>query len=280
MEPPVNRPAYPGSAEKQGVSIRKKGTHRPEVLWTLRIGEIFGFWIGQAGIAGRGSSALVELLPPPRTGSRLCVSRGCGKRLRLSRGNPRMRSPRPRFHRLRACFTHIGLRSGATGPRRFGGRFDLRLYICCSGFSCRRGRCCHGFSTQAKLLRQSGALLRIGRGRKRMVAPQTPALPIFIPGQAVAHADMAAERLAPVAAIQADHPILTHRSPHRYRRSQRHLGRIGPFSLSQGSMYGSDQIRKLTCADSMMPKVTSNDFRGKMWIRALGIHGSLQTCSL
>jgi hypothetical protein len=38
-------------------------------------------------------------LPPPRTGSRLCVSRGCGKRLRLRRGDPRTPSPRPRSRR-------------------------------------------------------------------------------------------------------------------------------------------------------------------------------------
>jgi hypothetical protein len=63
MEPPVNRPTYPGSAKKQGASIRKKGTHRPEVLWTLRIGEIFGFRIGQAGIAGRDLSALSSFAP-------------------------------------------------------------------------------------------------------------------------------------------------------------------------------------------------------------------------
>jgi hypothetical protein len=76
MEPPVNRLTYPGSAEKQGASIRKKGTHRPDVLWTLRIGQIFGFWIGQAGIAGRDLSVLSSFAPP-RTGSRLRVSRGC-----------------------------------------------------------------------------------------------------------------------------------------------------------------------------------------------------------
>lgn len=171
-------------------------------------------------------------LPRP-SGPRLNVSGGCRRWLRLCRGNPRTRSPLSRLRHL-GCFIHIGLRSGATGPPRFGGSLDLLLDICRSRLRLRRcrGHCCHGFSTQAKLLRQSGALLGIGKGRKRMIAPQPPPPPIFISVQAVTDADVTAEHLAPVAAIQADHIILADGLPHRYRRSQRHLGRIGSSSLS------------------------------------------------
>ena len=109
-----------------------------------------------------------------------------------------------------------------------------------------------------------------------MILPQPPALQIILRAQAVPSADMTAKGFPPVAAIQADHPILTHRLPHRYRRSQRHLRRNGPSNLSQRSVYRSDEMGKLTCADSVVPKVTSNNFRGEMWIRALGIHGSPQ----
>ena len=40
--------------------------------------------------------------------------------------------------------------------------------------------------------RRQGALLGIGGGREGMIAPQPPPLPVFIAGEAVAAADMAA----------------------------------------------------------------------------------------
>src|SRR5215831_10065546 len=106
-----------------------------------------------------------------------------------------------------------------------------------------------------------------------MILPQPPALQILIRAQAVPAADMPAQSF-PIAAIQADDIILADGLTHRYRRSQRHLGRIGASDFSQRSMYGSDEIRKLSCADSVVPKITSNDFRGEIWVRVLGIHGS------
>jgi hypothetical protein len=109
-----------------------------------------------------------------------------------------------------------------------------------------------------------------------MILPQPPAFPIILCAQAVSAAYMAAKGFPPVAAIQADHPILADGLPHRYRRSQRHLGRIGASDLSQRSMYRSDEIGKLAGPDTVMPKVTSDNFRREMWIRALGIHGSPQ----
>ena len=38
-----------------------------------------------------------------------------------------------------------------------------------------------------------------------MIAPQTPPLPVFIPIQAVAGADVPSQRLPPVAAIETNH---------------------------------------------------------------------------
>ena len=109
-----------------------------------------------------------------------------------------------------------------------------------------------------------------------MILPQLPAFPIILCTQAMPDANVAAQGFPSVAAIEADHNIVADGLPHRYRRSQRYLGRIGPSNLSQGAMYRSDQIGKLTCPDSVVPKVTSNDFRSEMWIHALGIHGSPQ----
>ena len=111
-----------------------------------------------------------------------------------------------------------------------------------------------------------------------MLLPQPPALQIFIRAQAVSAADMAAQGFPPIAAIQADYMILADGLTHRYRRSQRYLGRIGPSNVNQRSMDGSDEIRKLTCPDSMVPKVTSDNFCREEWIHALGVHVSLQIC--
>src|SRR5215831_19048468 len=60
-----------------------------------------------------------------------------------------------------------------------------------------------------------------------MILPQPPALQILIRAQAVPAADMPAQSF-PIAAIQADHIIFADGLTHRYRRSQRYLGRIGP----------------------------------------------------
>ena len=53
-----------------------------------------------------------------------------------------------------------------------------------------------------------------------MIAPQAPPPPILIPVQAVAHADMAAQSLATIAAIKTDHVVMADRLPDRYGRSQ------------------------------------------------------------
>jgi hypothetical protein len=151
------------------------------------------------GRSKRGSLTGSELLAPvePRlccqSGPRLYVSGGCRRWLKLCRGNPRTWSPLSR-PRLCGWFSHIGLRSGATGPPRFGGRLDLLLDMCRSRFRCRRCRShrCHGFPSQTKLFRQRRPVLGIRRGRERMIVPQAPPLPVFIPGEAVAAADMAA----------------------------------------------------------------------------------------
>jgi hypothetical protein len=79
--------------------------------------------------------------------------------------------------------------------------------LCRSSFRCRRGHCCHGFSTQAKLFRQRRPVLGIHGGRERMTATQPPPPPILVAGEAVAHADMAAQSLAAVAAIETNHVV-------------------------------------------------------------------------
>jgi hypothetical protein len=53
-----------------------------------------------------------------------------------------------------------------------------------------------------------------------MIAPQTPPLPVFIPVQAMADADMPSQHLAAVAAIETNHVVMAYRLFHRHGRSQ------------------------------------------------------------
>jgi hypothetical protein len=53
-----------------------------------------------------------------------------------------------------------------------------------------------------------------------MIVPQAPPLPVFVSVQAVAYADMAAQSLAAVAAIETNHVVMAYRLPDRDRGSQ------------------------------------------------------------
>jgi hypothetical protein len=119
----------------------------------------------------QGSRSELQLSPVQPNGPRLSVTRGCRRWLRLCRCNRRTGSPLS-CSRLCGCFSHIGVRYGATGPPRFWARLEWLLYICHGGVRCRRcqGYRCHGFPTQAKLFRQRRAVLRIGWSGKRMIS--------------------------------------------------------------------------------------------------------------
>jgi hypothetical protein len=49
-----------------------------------------------------------------------------------------------------------------------------------------------------------------------MIAPQPPPLPVFIPVQAMADADMPSQHLAAVAAIETNHVVMAYRLSHRH----------------------------------------------------------------
>jgi hypothetical protein len=78
-----------------------------------------------------------------------------------------------------------------------------------------------------------------------MIAPQSPALQVLLPAQAMSRADVPSQRLAPVPAIQAHHVILTNGSPHRYSRGTNFLRLNGLSKLTERPMHGSDEIRNL-----------------------------------
>ena len=98
----------------------------------------------------------------------------------------------------------------------------MLLDICRSRFRCRRcrGHRCHGFPAQAKLFRQGGALLGIGRGGKWMIASQSPPPSIFVSGQAVADSEVSSQSLSTIAAIETNHVVMAHRLPDRHSRIQ------------------------------------------------------------
>jgi hypothetical protein len=64
-----------------------------------------------------------------------------------------------------------------------------------------------------------------------MITPQPPTLQVFVSAQAVLPGDMALQHLPPVAAIQANYIVVTHRLPNRYSGSANFLGLNGLSKL-------------------------------------------------
>jgi hypothetical protein len=93
-----------------------------------------------------------------------------------------------------------------------------------------------------------------------MIAPQTPPLPVFIPAQAVAGADVPSQRLAPVAAIETSHIVPMDGSSHRDSRSENLLWLRRLSKLTDRPMNRGNQIGKLIRPEPMMPHVASDDF--------------------
>jgi hypothetical protein len=86
---------------------------------------------------------------------------------------------------------------------------------------------------------------------------------------------MAAKGFPPIAAIEANHIIGTHRLANRDGRGECFFGRGLLSKLTEASVDGSDEVGKLTCSDFMVSQVTPNEFRGEEPIALFGFHGSL-----
>jgi hypothetical protein len=109
-----------------------------------------------------------------------------------------------------------------------------------------------------------------------MIGLQPPASQIFSAAQAVPSADVAAQGFPPIAAIEANHIIGTHRLANRDGRGECFFGRGLLSKLAKASVHGGDEVRKLTGPDCIMSQVTPDNFRREKWIDALGIHGSIR----
>jgi hypothetical protein len=78
-----------------------------------------------------------------------------------------------------------------------------------------------------------------------MIAPQSPTLQVLIPIEPVRRADVPSQRLAAIAAIQANYVVAVNGSPYRYSRDANFLGLNGLSKLTDSSMDCSDEIGKL-----------------------------------
>jgi hypothetical protein len=105
-----------------------------------------------------------------------------------------------------------------------------------------------------------------------MIAPQPPAPHVFIPIEPVARADVPSQRLAPVAAIQANDIIVVHGSPHRHGGNQNFLCLNGLSEVTQRVMNYGDQVRKLLWSHRVVPNVAGDDHNRGMWAGLFGIH--------
>jgi hypothetical protein len=63
---------------------------------------------------------------------------------------------------------------------------------------------------------------------------------------------MAAKGFPPIAAIEANHILGTHRLPHRDSRGKRFFHRSVLSKLTEASVHGRDEVRKLICPDFMV----------------------------
>ena len=105
-----------------------------------------------------------------------------------------------------------------------------------------------------------------------MIASQPPPPSVFIRAQAMASADVAAECLAPIAAIQANHVILMNGSPYRHGGNQNFLCLNGLSELTQRMINCGNQVRKLLWSQRVVPNVAADDHRRGMWVGLFGIH--------
>jgi hypothetical protein len=105
-----------------------------------------------------------------------------------------------------------------------------------------------------------------------MIAPQSPSLQVFVPIERVLRADMPLEHFSSVAAIQANHIILVHGSPHRYSRCENFLSLNGLSEAAQRVMNCGDQVRKLLWSQRVVPNVAADDHSRGLWVGLFGIH--------
>jgi hypothetical protein len=94
-----------------------------------------------------------------------------------------------------------------------------------------------------------------------MIASQSPTLQVFLPVEPVSRADVPSQRFSSVAAVQANHIVPLHGSPHRYSRDKNFFERNGLSKLTERLMHGGDEIRNLICSHPMVPHVTPDDRR-------------------
>jgi hypothetical protein len=88
-----------------------------------------------------------------------------------------------------------------------------------------------------------------------MIAPQPPPPPIFVSLQAMADADMAAQHLALVAAIETNYIVMAYRLSHRHGGSS-DLFRLAPLAkLTDSPVDRRDEIGKLIGGQLMMTDV-------------------------
>jgi hypothetical protein len=95
-----------------------------------------------------------------------------------------------------------------------------------------------------------------------MIAPQPPPLPIFISAQSVPGRDVPSQHLPPIAAVETNHVVPMHGSPHRYNGSENHFWFRGLSKLTNRPMNGANQIRKLIRPQPMVPDIALDDFGG------------------
>ena len=105
-----------------------------------------------------------------------------------------------------------------------------------------------------------------------MIAQQPPPPSIFISVQAMAGADMAAQGLALVAAIETNHVVTAHRLSHRHGRCAHHFRFSRLSKLTDSPMDRLDEIGDLIHPQFIMTDVAPHDPSSEKRVIDSGFH--------
>src|SRR5712691_8017445 len=116
-------------------------------------------------------------------------------------------------------------------------------------------------ASEAALLCQCRAPLRVARSRQRMIRRQFPARAIRRGFEPMSDADVPAQHLAAEAAVETDHIVLLHRAPDRNRRRRRFFRRRGAPETGKRSPHFNNEARELIDADLVMLHIVTDNAR-------------------
>src|SRR5262249_40880252 len=118
-------------------------------------------------------------------------------------------------------------------------------------------------ATEADLLCEGRAPLRVGRRRQHMLRRQFPAGAVLRGFKSMSNAEMPAEHLAAKPAFKANNIVALHRSPDRDSRDQRRRCWFALAEATECAMHCRNQAGDLIDSDTMLRDITTDNPRNQ-----------------